>query len=99
MASNKGTRELMYQLYGKKCMLCGFKPRRSNTHKKKSRNCLTYHHMQEKSKGGDTSVENGAILCEKCHTWFNKLSAAEQAKINRQLKEYKRTHLKWNYKN
>ena len=94
MASNKATRELMYQLYGKKCMLCGYKPKRSFT-KKKCRNPLTYHHMIEKSEGGEATVENGAILCTKCHTWFNKQSKQVQRQMNNYFRKYKMEHLKF----
>ena len=50
---------------------------------------LTYHHMKEKSKGGPTTVENGAILSVENHEWFNKQSPEVQAELNKRFKEYK----------
>lgn len=94
MASNKATRELMYQLYGKKCMHCGYTPKGSHT-KKKCKNPLTYHHMIEKSKGGETSVENGAILCTRCHTWFNQQNTHTQQQLNDSFRKYKLEHQRY----
>ena len=36
-------------------------------------NPYTYHHIVEKSKGGDKSIDNGAILTRKAHTFLHML--------------------------
>ena len=36
-------------------------------------NPYTYHHIVEKSKGGDKSIDNGAILTRKAHTLLHAL--------------------------
>lgn len=50
---------------------------------------LTYHHIIEKCKGGKATVENGAILRNINHIWFNRLSKEKQAEINKLFQEYK----------
>ena len=83
-ASTKQIKSVMYRIYGKRCMLCGFRP------KKKSKNFLTYHHIVDYSLGGPTNEENGAILCDECHRWFN----AQSPKIQNQLNMYFRKRKK-----
>ena len=94
MASERAIKQTMYKLYGKKCMLCGHKIKRSNT-KKKCKNPLTYHHIIEKSNGGETTVNNGAILCRKCHDWFNTQDSGTQYKLNMYFQKYKKENLKY----
>lgn len=36
-------------------------------------NPYTYHHIVEKSKGGDKSIDNGAILTRRAHTFLHTL--------------------------
>ena len=36
-------------------------------------NPYTYHHIVERSKGGDKSIDNGAILTRKAHTFLHTL--------------------------
>ena len=96
MSSRKGTKgikTLMYQLYGKRCMLCGYRPR--GHQKKKCRNFLTYHHIKEFRYGGETTVQNGAILCNDCHCWFNKQPRSIQNKVNKYLMNVKRESRKF----
>lgn len=81
--NTKLIKELMYQKYGKRCMICGWKPKSNN--KKSKKRCLTYHHIIEYSKGGETSIENGAILCTQCHEWLNSLSSYQQKYVNIKL--------------
>ena len=38
-------------------------------------NPYTYHHIVEKSRGGDKSIDNGAILTRKAHTLLHTLEA------------------------
>ena len=83
----KYVKTIMYQLYGKKCMLCGWRPKGHT--KKKAKRFLTYHHIHEYSKGGETSIENGAILCNRCHEWLNKENEADQITLNEKLQHIK----------
>lgn len=63
--------------------------------KKKMRNMLTLHHIvpvkRYKARGiqGETSVENGALLCETCHVFLEQLPDNEREKLNKELKRYK----------
>lgn len=87
--STKHIKDVMYQLYGKRCMLCNWKPKGHTKHKT-SKKYLTYHHIHEYSKGGETSIENGAILCNHCHEWFNKQTKAKQKALNAEFQRIKR---------
>lgn len=57
--SNQGKKNLLKQQYGKKCFLC--------MHTFKNNKDLQFHHIKPKCEGGESSVENGALLCEECH--------------------------------
>lgn len=61
--TNKMAKTQLIQLYGRKCMLCKCKFKL---------NLLTFHHIKPKSYGGQATVENGALICEKCHKLINK---------------------------
>lgn len=74
--------EKEFKLYGKK--------------QRKVMDELTYHHIVEKCKGGATTEENGAILRNINHRWFNRLSKEKQAEINRLFQIYKRNYEKCN---
>lgn len=50
---------------------------------------LSYHHIIEKSKGGPTTVENGALLSVENHEWFHKQPKSEQIKMNKAFQDYK----------
>lgn len=54
---------------------------------------LTYHHIVEKCRGGKSSIENGALLRNINHQWFNTLSKERQAEINSLFQAYKREFL------
>lgn len=45
--------------YGRKCMLCGRKLKEKQS---------TFHHIVPKSRGGEATEENGAVLCESCQS-------------------------------
>lgn len=55
--SNKVIKLELIRRYGRYCMLC--------RRKLKTEEC-TYHHIKPKSVGGETDIENGAILCRQC---------------------------------
>lgn len=50
---------------------------------------LTYHHIREKQYGGKATVENGAILSEENHIWFNEQSKEAQKQMNELFQKYK----------
>lgn len=93
--SNKGAKQRLIKLYGKECFIDKLKLRtdppprytgKAQMHRMKQ---LTYHHIQEKSKGGKATVENGAILSNENHIWFNKQEKAKQAQMNQAFQDYK----------
>lgn len=47
-------RRLLHK-YGKKCMVCG------------SRKKIEAHHIDPKGEGGSDDIENGILLCHRCH--------------------------------
>ena len=69
--NNKVVREKLEKIYGKKCMLHeglkikGYSKSKINYHGKAIRDQLTLHHIKPRSKGGATSIENGAVLCRR----------------------------------
>lgn len=88
----KSLKSVMYMKYGQKCMICGWKPKGHKKHKTASKheNYLTYHHMVEKSEGGPSTIENGAILCRFCHEWLHQQPKLVQIEVNEILRNYKK---------
>ena len=104
---NKSIREELEQIYGKKCMyhegIRTVRPPQPSKKKytgKKIQEQLTLHHLipvnRYKARGihGETTVENGALLCRYCHTYIEALPDEEREKINDELRKYKREHSK-----
>ena len=99
--SSRRKKEELIKIYGPKCFIeeLGLrkpseiaKERKKYTGKKqlKIMDELTYHHIIERSKGGKTTIENGAVLRNINHQWFNRLSKERQAEINKIFQEYKK---------
>lgn len=96
MSSNKTARKKLEERYGKECFIekLGIrkfdKPRKytSKAQREKMKQ-LTYHHILEKSKGGKSTVENGALLSSENHIWFHQQEEEKQVEINRIFQEYK----------
>ena len=100
--SNKKAKEEMIRLYGAECFIdkLHLRPDSSRVYTGKQAEYmrkhqqqlkrLTYHHIKERSQGGKATVENGAILSEDNHRWFNQQSREAQAKMNDAFQEYKR---------
>lgn len=70
MSRNKRVKEQLIQMYGAECFIDKLhlrpdKERKySGSHQKKKMKKLTYHHIKEKSKGGETTLENrSSIIC------------------------------------
>ena len=100
--SNKKAKEELIRLYGAECFIdrlhlrpeeskiytgSQLKYMRKHQHQLKQ---LTYHHILERSQGGRATVENGALLSEGNHRWFNQQSKQNQAKMNEAFQELKR---------
>ena len=96
-SKNTKVKRKLIALYGAECFIDKLhlrppedKPRRyTSKGELKRMKTLTYHHMKERSKGGPTTVENGAILSVENHEWFNKQPPEVQAELNKRFKEYK----------
>lgn len=96
MSSNKSAKEALIRRYGAECFIdkLGLRKDKERKYTGKSQykrmKQLTYHHIEEKSKGGKATLENGAILSVENHEWFNKQSKEKQAEMNRAFQEYKK---------
>lgn len=51
---------------------------------------LTYHHLQHQSEGGDTTIENGAVINEMAHRYIHSLPRDQEEIINDMLRTYKK---------
>ena len=50
---------------------------------------LTLHHLQHRSEGGKTSIDNGAVVSEAAHQYIHSLPRDEEEYINNMLREFK----------
>lgn len=50
---------------------------------------MTYHHLKHRSEGGQTDVENGAILSTLEHEYIHSLPREQEEIINNMIREYK----------
>lgn len=96
MSSNKTIRKTMEQKYGKKCMMEAAGIRCISMHKRKkikgykrTDEMITYHHIKPLAKGGETTVENGALLKSYNHQWLERQPQYVKDKINKKLQQYK----------
>ena len=95
MSSNKKVKEAMIKKYGAECFIEKLKLRDTSKLRYKGKGqykkmkMLTYHHIQMRSKGGRTTMENGALLSAENHQWFHKQSKQVQAQINELFQKYK----------
>ena len=96
MSNNKEAREELIRIYGAECFIERLRLReekgREYVGRKQYRKMkeLTYHHIEERSKGGKATVENGALLSVENHRWFNKQSEESQRRMNEAFQEYKK---------
>lgn len=99
--SNRRKKDELIKIYGPRCFIeeLGLrKPAEIEKERKKYKgkkqlkimDKLTYHHIIERCKGGPTTLENGAILRNINHQWFNRQSKERQAEINEMFREYKK---------
>ena len=96
--SNKKARKKLMKLYGAECFIeklhlrVDTEPRRyTSKGQRKRMKQLTYHHIREKQYGGKATVENGAILSEENHIWFNEQSKEAQKQMNELFQQYKQS--------
>ena len=96
MSSNKSIRDRMIEKYGKICMMeeagirkIPIEERRRLKGYKKIDDTITYHHLRPKSKGGQATEENGALLKWYNHQWLEQQPIATREYINNQLKKFK----------
>lgn len=96
--SNKRAKEKLIELYGAECFIeklhlrIDKEPRKyTSKGQKKRMKQLTYHHIREKSNGGQATAENGALLSAENHAWFNKQSKETQKQMNELFQEYKQS--------
>ena len=93
---NKRAKEELIRLYGPECFierlhLRAEKDRRYTGKKQYERmKQLTYHHIKERCKGGQATVENGALLSAENHQWFNQQSRERQAIMNQAFQDLKK---------
>lgn len=94
--TNKSAKDKLIKLYGKECFIDKLHLRkdkeRKYTSKKQYKKMkeLTYHHIKEVSEGGETTIENGALLSLENHIWFNNQPKEVQDKLNKKFQEYKK---------
>lgn len=74
--STRPVKEILYQIYGKKCMVC-----------EKEFNKLEGHHILEFSKGGTTDVENIGLICPTCHRKLH--NEGKRNECNAKIRSYK----------
>ena len=93
---NKSVREELERIYGKHCMVHqGIRklkpPQPKNAHYKGKSiaNQITLHHLKARRNGGATTLENGSLVCRKCHDWLEQLPNLEREKVNDEIREYK----------
>lgn len=96
--SNKKARKKLIKLYGAECFIeklhlrTDAEPRQyTSKGQYKRMKQLTYHHIREKQYGGKATVENGAILSEENHIWFNEQSKEAQRQMNEVFQQYKQS--------
>lgn len=82
---NRGVRNSLIIVYGRRCMLCERKL-------KKKKGSITLHHIIPVSEGGETTFENGGLLCPQCHVYLHLQNEQEQARLNKRIRSYKRKH-------
>ena len=94
--SNKEAKQRLIELYGAECFIEKLHLRKDKEPRKytskgqyEKMKQLTYHHIREKQHGGKATVENGALLSEENHIWFNEQNKESQKKMNELFQRYK----------
>lgn len=96
MSGNKSIKNKMIKRYGNIDFLDELKIKVPECKKYKSKGQLkkmkqlTYHHIKERSKGGKSTIENGALLTVEHHEWFHQQPEEVQKQLNESFQELKR---------
>lgn len=97
MGENQSAKIALIKRYGAECFIEKLKLRRDITprtykskHQMKRMKQLTYHHIKMKKDGGDSSLENGALLSVENHQWFHQQNEHAQGYMNAIFQEYKK---------
>lgn len=94
--NNRSIRKKLIELYGSECFINKLhlrvvKPQKYKGKKQYNKmQRLTYHHIKAKSEGGETTIENGALLNAENHEWLHKQDKKKQDVINKMFIEYKK---------
>lgn len=94
--NNKEAKAELIERYGAECFIERLKLRDTKgiTYKGKKQyrkmKMLTYHHIKPKSKGGQATVENGALLSNENHSWFHKQPKGDQERMNKMFQQLKK---------
>ena len=92
---NRQVREELERIYGHICMLHqglkinGYSKSKVNYKGKSIQSQLTLHHLKPRSKGGKTTMENGAVVCRGCHDYIEQTTQENRERINDMLRKYK----------
>ena len=96
---NSTGRKLLEQRYGKGCFMerAGIRKIAPTEEKKlkkikgykKLDRTISYHHIKEKSKGGEVSIDNGANLAVYNHQWLHQQPPEVIEDINNKLQDFK----------
>ena len=93
---NRSVREELERIYGKHCMIHeGIRklkrpePKKAVYKGKSIANQITLHHLKPRREGGATTLQNGALICRKCHDWLEQLPQLERERVNDELRAYK----------
>lgn len=52
---------------------------------------MTYHHLQHRSEGGKTTIENGSVINELAHRYIHSLPRDQEEIINNMLRDFKQS--------
>lgn len=93
---NKAVKEEMIEIFGPECFIEKLKLRKDTEPRKykgskqlEIMRSLTYHHIEERCKGGKTTIGNGALLSNENHMWFNEQNKKDQDRMNKLFQRYK----------
>lgn len=96
MSSNQSAKRKLEMIFGKICMIEASGIRYVPINKRKKikgyKKCddeITYHHIKERVKGGQSTVENGALIKGYNHRWLHSLPEDEKQKVNQLLMQFK----------
>lgn len=89
---NKQARKHLERLYGKGCFIEKMGIRFVDKHDEAGRR-ITFHHLTERSKGGRSTVENGANLAWANHQWLHQLPPIQREELNNRIRQWKYEYL------